>query len=570
MIQYIFHYYTKIRHVGLARFYNAARARLSKHRFLQGKRSKHLQLTPRISRNILSYLSRIALQERALLERANIYARNQFSVLGSHSQHYSEIPWYTDVRLKQSDTNSDYSFDMKVPWELARFQYTPILAHAYAQTKNALYLNAIKKQIISFLDAAPFLEGIHWSNPMECAIRATNWIVAYHIVGDELRKDVQFHKQFVNSLWQHMLFIERNWELYDGRTNNHYLSNLVGYAYLCSFFNDAKRWKHCWKELQSEFAWQIQDDGSSYEGSTAYHKLVTELFVHGLLVAQQMGENTPSCIRETLTSMLQFADATGDLCIGDDDSGSLLYPGLYDLHALARNLITVPSDKKHAIVLYKQFGLSIITTNQWKISLRHHAYYGRQPSAHFHEDVGSVTLSYKGIPILVDPGSYLYTGSKKWRNYFRSAAQHSTFYPVGWNQKGDDLFALHIPEGRAAYEHTAQSVRITHSLYGFPVSRTVSWSDDAITIQDDVCNATTQMEWQCIFAPGIALQKNGNGGWNIMHNSKCILQFHCDALAFEKRETWVSPSYGVKQKAWVLQAKGALSAMKSVFYCNKS
>lgn len=422
MIQHIFHYYNKIKLIGLARFYKAARARVR----LRGKRIA--DVCPSTSNRSLTYVHNIAMKPDVLLNVADACARNQFSFLGSRPACYLEMPWYEDVRGSEE-------FDIKVPWELARFQYAPVLAHAYRQTNNTKYLDALKKQIISFLDAAPFLEGIHWSNPMEVAIRATNWIVAYQFMRDELQKDAQFHERLINSLWHHMLFIENNWELYDGRTNNHYLSNLVGYGYLAWFFNDAKRGKHCWKELQSELAWQIQDDGSSYEGSTFYHGFVTELFVHGFLLAQQMGETITPGMCEKLARMLQFADATKNLRVGDDDSGSLLHPGLYDVRELARNLISFDTPRirsalpavalgygghgrtsgegKRTNLFYPHFGLSIINYNQFKISLRHHAYHGRQPSAHFHEDVGSITLSYKRIPILVNPGSYLYTGSKK-------------------------------------------------------------------------------------------------------------------------------------------------------------
>lgn len=497
----------------------------------------------------LPYLCKIAMQKKALLKQADAYARNQFSFLGSRPACYLEMPWHEDVR-------SGDGFDIKMPWEFARFAYTPILAHAYAHTNNARYLDAFKKQISSFLDAAPFLQGIHWSNPMECAIRATNWIVAYQIIGDELQKDVAFHERSVKSLWQHMLFIENNWELYDGRTNNHYLSNLVGYAYLSWFFNDIVRWNHCWKELCSELEWQLQEDGSSYEGSTAYHGFVTELFVHGFLIADQMGESITPQIRAKIERMLQFADATKDLCIGDDDSGSLLHPGLYELEVLACKLGVNLLSSIAPVMHCKKFGLSLITQDPWKISLRHHAYHGRQPSAHFHEDVGSITLSYNGMLILVDPGSYLYTGSKTWRNYFRSAAQHSTVYPAGWNQKNNDLFALKIPEADAHYEQTDQSIRTLHSFFGYPISREITWNDHEVIIHDHVAHATDQIMWQFLFSPELSLQKNSENGWDIMRGTECILRMRCEQLKFEKRMAWASPAYGVKKKACALFAKG--------------
>lgn len=547
MIQRIFHYYSKYRQIGAVRFYKAAIARLQKY---GGRAVLAKGAAPNPSIGILSFVRTIQMSSKQLIVLADQYTCNQFSFLGSRSACYLEMPWYEDVRNRDS-------FDIKVPWECARFHYAPVLAHAYLLTGNQSYFTAIKKQILSFLDAASFGQGIHWSNPMECAIRATNWIVAYQLLQNELKQDRAFHDRFVQSLWQHMVFIEDNWELYDGRTNNHYLSNLVGYAYLCSFFNDSKRWQHCWKELHCELAWQIQNDGSSYEGSTAYHGFVTELFLHGFLIAHSRGEIISRTIQEKLIRMMQFADATKELCIGDDDSGSLLHCGLYDLYALAQTIIDMQRPKKQRSMHFKQFGVSIISYNVWKISLRHHAYHGRQPSAHFHEDVGSITLSYNDIPILIDPGTYLYTGSKIWRNYFRSAVQHSMFYPIGWSQKTNDLFELHIPEGQSDILQSNQAMTLTHQLYGYPVKRTISWNDERISVLDDVRHATTAMEWQFLFAPGIELHNSVGGMWDIMHAGKCILQFRSDSLIFKKRESWVAPAYGIKEKIWALCAQGA-------------
>ena len=644
MIQRISHYYTKIKQIGLVRFYAAARFRIKKHRFFHRTSHEQLPFFLSLSRTSLSYLNSIALQESALLAHADAYVCNQFSLLGSRPACYLQMPWYEDVRLQHSE---DDSFDIKVPWELARFAHAPLLAHAYRHTGDTAYLDTLIDHINAWIDAAPYAQGIHWSNPMEVAIRATNWIVAYQIVRDELQKDARFHERFLKSLWLHMQYIENNWELYDGRTNNHYLSNLVGYAYLCWVFDDRVRWQHCWQELQREFAWQIQADGSSYEGSTAYHGLVTELFLHGFLVAQQMAEKIPKEYQMQLQRMMQFAHDTRDIRIGDDDSGSLMHAGLYDREILwnylnffdfchvenyascnntnlykpfvLRKSVITPGCRSlgvdclattgsllkdtndqtvfrsngskgsprtvlnycifsqlkshcglgvqlnifNSISHYPNFGLSLMRQDPWNISLRHHSYQGRQPSAHFHEDVASITLAYSGIPILVDPGTYLYTGSKEWRNYFRSAAQHSTFFPVGWNQKGDDLFALVMPEANAQYECAEQSMRTIHSLFGYPVSRTVQWSEYEVIIQDDVSHASDQMEWNFLFSSELSLQKSEQG-WAIVHAGTCLLYVQCDTVVFEKREAWISPAYGVKQPAWALWTRAKQAGPVSI------
>ncbi len=527
----------------------------------------------------LIYFETFQGDKEQLLVLADRYANNSFSILGSQQQTYKNIPWYTDVRLQQHNAQADCLFDstsfyadiqidigiaselskdIKVPWELARFAYAPILSVAYAATQDAKYLSALKNQISSWLDATTFLHGIHWLNPMEVAIRATNWIIAYQHVQTELQEDDVFHKRLICSLWDHMRFIENNWEWYDGRTNNHYLSNLVGYAYLCWFFKDPsmhKRWKNCFQELQSELEWQVFEEGTSYEGSTRYHALVTELFLHGFLIAQQMGETISKSAIDKVDRMIQFGELTKNIVIGDDDSGFLMHPVLQNRENLFSFLGGTRKKKKDiGIFQYPAFGISIIETDLWHISVRHHAYQAHQPTAHFHEDIASITMSYKGIPILVDSGTYVYTASSYWRNCFRSLAHHNTFYPIGWDQKKDtDLFSLDLPQANAQYKQTENSVRTTHSLFGYPVSRSVQWTNDLLIIQDDISHANEPMIEQFIFSPEIELQKNNVGGWDILYANQYLMRIYSDVFTFQKTDVWVSPAYGVKQKSWALK-----------------
>ena len=100
------------------------------------------------------------------------------------------------------------------------------------------------------------------------------------------------------------------------------------------------------------------------------------------------------------------------------------------------------------VACFPQFGLSIIKTNNWHVTLRHHAYNALQPTGHFHNDIGSITLAVNGIPVIVDPGSFVYTPSAMWRNYFRSVAVHNTSFIDGIEPVllSDELFVLNIPE----------------------------------------------------------------------------------------------------------------------------
>src|SRR5262249_38252448 len=54
--------------------------------------------------------------------------------------------------------------------------------------------------------------------------------------------------------------------------------------------------------------------------------------------------------------------------------------------------------------------------------------------AHGHADLLSVQCSAFGEPRVVDPGTYVYTPDRVWRDHFRSTAAHSTVVVDGQSQ----------------------------------------------------------------------------------------------------------------------------------------
>ncbi len=500
---------------------------------------------------------------------ADHYACNTFAILGSEKQSFVTIPWHRDIRLYAQNPLADSDFDnityyknikievhdgtvlgkdIKVPWELARFHYTPILALAYYQTNDHRYADAAKEQICSWIDANPFCHGIHWFNGMEVAIRAVNWIVALQWLQKRWCADTLFYQKLMPSLYDHMRYLEHNWEWYDGRTNNHYLANLIGYAYLCTFFKTLpgmrKKWQWCYQQILQEFAWQVFEEGTSYEGSTRYHTFVTELFMHGFLIARQWGELLTSDIQKKLERMILFIEQgkpskdQETISIGDDDSGSLLNKELFSLHKFywfVPNVVSLAFQQKN---YYKDFGLSLAHHNYWHVSLRHHAYTPRQPTGHFHRDSGSITLAYKGLPILVDPGTFVYTASSYWRNYFRSASVHNSIYRYGIALTDYNLFALTMPSLLTADSYMKATIHIAQGI----IQRHVIIEDNEVRISDQCMFHEPQLiVWNFTFASGMNLYTDNNHWYYTLDNQKVTLE---SSVSLECHEGWISSEYG--------------------------
>jgi len=536
------------------------------------------------------YLS-LAMPLEDLCGLADAYVNNRFDILSSGVQQFEHLPWHEDIRLKKHYLTADHLFpnnlfykdiainvgeeevikDIKVPWELSRFQHLLILGQAYEKTHHGAYADTFTRHIDDWIQHNPFMLGPNWMCPMEVGLRALNWVIAFHYFKQESTIPECFWQRFTENLYDHFFYLENNWEVYDGRTSNHYLSDLVGYFYLCWFFQELptiynkRDW--CFAEIVRECEKQIFFEGISYEGSTAYHRLVTELFLHAFLLAQEQQLCIPQSFKEKLSAMLHVIDWCtphgGELItIGDHDSGCVTRAGIT---LSMRNVFQQKSTT--GTTTFAEFGLSIIKTPTWHLSLRHHAYQAQQPSGHFHNDAGSITLALDGIPIIIDPGSYLYTPSRQWRNYFRSATVHNTLFVEGHEPTEFDerLFALELPlcQMPTRTERFAHKLYTTHHLYrrfGLTCNRsiTLDHTQRVVHIVDSYeCtqkHAPRFLNFNLTFGPTIQVIGTSEG-FILSHNCVPIAHIQTGLVTYEPYTGYVSLAYGSITTTTALRAR---------------
>jgi hypothetical protein len=527
-----------------------------------------------------------------VIAQAHLFEQKTFDLLGSGPTQFSSMPWHIDFRLQAQNKKADCVFDktlfykdiqvqsgmtdelvkdIKVPWELSRCQHLLVLGQAYAYTKDERYAKAFVEHVSDWIQENPYLLGANWVCPMDVGIRALNWICAFHFFKNSATISESFWQPFVSSLYDHCVYLENNWEIYDGRTSNHYLSDLVGYLYLCSFFDSLsgaeEKMIWCRQEIMREFEKQVFDDGTDYEGSTKYHGLVTELFYHAYLVTQHVHRPFPHEYEKKLRRMFDFIAWSDGIQVGDNDSGKILYYGITPSWGDAMRSRKSGQDDISGIKTFPYFGLSFFRSPQWQVSLRHHAYNKRQPSGHFHNDVGSITVSVRGIPVIVDPGSYLYTPSSFWRNYFRSVQHHNTFALEGVEpvKLDERLFALDMPEHR--YEENNERLVMSHTFYpGSTAHREIVCSDQELVITDwwqGDEKASYQTEWNFVLAPEVEAVHEGDN-ISLYARDKKVLVITSD-LNFGVADAWYAECYGKRIPCKKLQARKSLNAGEKIF-----
>ena len=225
---------------------------------------------------------------------------------------------------------------------------------------------------------------------------------------------------------------------------------------------------------------QVRPDGVAHEASTSYHRLVTELFVCGTQAADALVPGSiPDWYRERLDLMLAFVrdytrpDGLAPQ-IGDADDGRFLPLGDYGADPRDhRHLFAQagrPLEQAAGSAAYPDGGFFVLRERQ---PVRDRPLRRRRPprpaAATATTTSSRSSWPMPAAPLVVDPGTYVYTPDPVERNRFRSTAFHATLRVGGAEQnelRTDDLFAMADRARAEALSWDASSFEGRH--HGFP------------------------------------------------------------------------------------------------------
>jgi uncharacterized heparinase superfamily protein len=385
--------------------------------------------------------------------------------------------------------------DIKVPYELSRLQFLPVLAKAHLLTADDSYRQVAKDLLSDWIQSNPAPVGVNWTIAMEAALRGMSICFLLNLLSPFRRDDQPWLATVTRSLAQHLLYIEANIEFSHLLASNHYLSDIVG-LYCLSLFLDgqgmAARRREYRRRIETEMARQVYEDGGDYEASSGYQVLVTQLFATAFLLmrCESSVPVSPAFVKR-LRAMFQFLDTlaspSGELPhVGDCDDGrtELLFDDLQQmtrLPATERNSLTISrllglghrlfragtgpgddaawyglTDPAHAPYFEAQLapdsaGPVKVLPNSGIGVLKHgsaellffaipNGIFGK--GSHTHNDKLSFVLRIRGKEILCDPGTCCYTKDIVTRNRFRSTAAHNTLKMDGTEQNRIDTSPL--------------------------------------------------------------------------------------------------------------------------------
>jgi Heparinase II/III-like protein/Heparinase II/III N-terminus len=527
--------------------------------------------------------------ERAeLLAVADAVTDHRFDLLGSGPTELGDpIAWERDfkagrswplVHISRVPVVFPDASDIKVPWELSRFQHLPVLAAAWRLGGERRHLDEIGAQLESWIDSSPVETGPNWACTMDVAIRASNWVATLALLGKDAA-EAPWIGRVLESLLMHGRFVRSHLEWAEVR-GNHYLSDVVGLLPVAALFGagaEGRAWTE-WAaaELEREMDHQVRPDGCDHEASIPYHRLVAELMICGTqAVDALLPGRLPHSHRDRLAHMLEFVcdytrpDGLAPQ-VGDADDGRFLPLGDYGradprshLHLFAQEDAEYTPAEGHAA--YPDGGY-------W--TMRHGGLYAIVRcgdvgvggfGSHAHNDQLSFELALGVEPIVIDPGSYLYTADLEARALFRSTGFHAALRIGGEEQNPllrDAPFAM---EDQTRAEAVAWKPGDTGAVFegmhhGYerldpPAThiRRIELGKGRLSVRDTVLSqGAHDLEWTFPLAP---CEVSAAEGRAVAQFPTARLEIESPGLRFEVEDGWYSPSYGVRIRTPFLRAE---------------
>lgn len=140
---------------------------------------------------------------------------------------------------------------------------------------------------------------------------------------------------------------------------------------------------------------------------------------------------------------------------------------------------------------FPDFGLYVYRAGPFQMWIRCGDVGQNGNGGHSHNDQLSFELAVGGVPVLVDPGTYVYTPSQDQRNRFRSVQMHNTLCvgnvePNQWDSGRDGLFTLIDRAKPVVIESTSQRFIGEHHGFAKPFRRELTINAETIRGTDQI------------------------------------------------------------------------------------
>jgi hypothetical protein len=390
--------------------------------------------------------------------------------------------WFPKIFTHSINTRNDQYGDAKNVWEVNRMLFLTDLSYQYSKNHDEKLLNIIQSHICSWVKENHYLCGVNWYSNIEVNIRLINWYYCWQLLDVEhLSKTDNAFNLFVQQTWlpaiyQHCKYSYQHPSLYSS-ANNHLIAEYAGLFVVSQrwTFKESGKWsKYAKAGLEKEIKKQHSENGINKEEAAEYIQFITDFFLIAYLVGEKHNNTFSSHYKDYLYQIFsyiaQIVDCEGNyLMYGDGDDGYVLKIGkenfpnnFLSLLATGAILFNEPTfkhpkcwfDEKTNLLLgdkldfFEQLQSNVQQNSVFYPKEGHFIFRNKDILLHFdaaplgylsiaghgHADGLSFILHVDGSPIIIDPGTYTYYGSKKWRQYFIGTIAHNTVCVNQMNQ----------------------------------------------------------------------------------------------------------------------------------------
>ncbi|MGH9970113.1 MAG: alginate lyase family protein [Pyrinomonadaceae bacterium] len=572
--------------------------------------------------------------EERIIGRADRILDGRFDLLGLRNLDFgSPIDWHFEPisgrrapllhwsRLNYLDAR--VVGDKKIVWELNRHQYFATIGQAYWLSGDEKYGRAFVAHLESWMDQNPPKLGINWASSLEVAFRSISWLWALYFFKTSDALTPETFLRVAKSLYLNARHLETYLSTYFS-PNTHLTGEALGLFYLGTLLPELKeseRWRNTGLRILTEqLSRHVKDDGVYFEQSSYYHRYTTDFYLHLWILLGVNGERVPSGLREKLALLLDHLmyvtrpDGTTPL-FGDDDGGRLVkldhrpandFRSCLSTAAMLfsradykfvareiaeetlwlvgpeglRTLDRIPAQEPAKQSVAFESGGYYVMRDGWTRTSSYLFFdcgpHGAGNCGHAHADALSFELAANGCTLLLDPGTYTYTGSKEMRDWFRSSVAHNTLTidgesssvsdepfswrtiarcePISWitQQRFDYVAASHD-----GYSRLPSSARHTRSI--------LFLKGDYWVMRDQVATSGDHLvKLWFHFDFGVEPLSSKNNDAQVIsegHSTRLQLTTFARGGQWTRERGWVSSCYGEKEEApvfaFTVPARGA-------------
>ena len=404
-------------------------------------------------------------------EKSNVDYFSFHSIEVSSPPNWFLNPWNKAEHSNTSTHWSDISDfmpelgDIKLVWELSRFDWMPKVAWAYQQGDNSA-LPLLELWVRDWVNKNPVNGGLNWKCGQEASLRCLNLLVSALFIDDSFNKPSIGLLSFLEA---HATRITPTLRYAMAQDNNHGTSEAAALFIVGEYLNihgsvKQKALGRKWAKkgrywLENRVKHLVMADGSFSQHSVTYHRLLLDSLsfvelVRDSLDVKKFSKNYYSKMKQAVLWLYNITDKTsgGAPNLGANDGaylfnlnkaeyrdfrpsiqlGSVVFlkmrqsneniqhPLLTIFKTSINNLPLLP--EKRSIDLLNNGGYGFLRKDHGFAMMRLPIFKFR-PS---HADAHHIDIWHNGINIIRDGGTYSYNTDNKLLQYFSGTESHNT------------------------------------------------------------------------------------------------------------------------------------------------